>query len=339
MFKFLRKIISLIFGLIILILAICEIKIPEKDIINLTYNTSYEKIAWDLNCIMHNPQKIYNSSIFIGPSWVQGGINDSILSNNGYQSLNFGVNHSGSDLDFYLVSRIVKYKPKIILLHRFPNGQDVFHPMMPLLMSPIEHFSIFKNYSIKFTLTYYPKRFYFVVKYLTLKIVNPFSLNKKYYSKFGWRSEGFKNIHLDKKNVIKILDEQKFFNIRLKNEYFNNSNILTWANFKYKYIWRYFYSNFINGNGENARVKTLLFCQLNHIKVAEIYVPHFADALYDSKFNDNQYYFKSKAIKETCYHLKNVSFLSEQKYWFDLDHFNTNGSNLFTDSILLVLPR
>jgi hypothetical protein len=340
--QFIRRVLGFVLLIVITVLLICEIQIPDYQVIRITENTSYEKIAWNLRIINNDRSKITNSSIFIGPSWLQGGISDSMLNANGIKSLNMGVNHAGADLDYYLVSRIIKYKPKYIFLHRFPYGQGVFHPMMPLLMSPLKYFSNFKNTSSDFLFKFIPKRFYFVLKYLYDQLfdnnqLNTATKNKKF--RFGWRPEGLFHINLDHNKVNELKDEKITLNARINAEIFNENNILVVKNNAIKNGWRRVYSNFFTGNGEDARSKTIALCEADNIEVAELYIPHFADACYDAKLDSNQYFFRKKGVSKPCYHLKNVSFLSNQDCWYDIDHLNTKGSCLFTDSIMQILPR
>ena len=339
--QFIRRVIGFLLLIVIIVLLICEIQIPDYQVIRITENTSYEKIAWNLRIINNDSGKITNSSIFIGPSWLQGGISDSILNSNGIKSLNMGVNHAGADLDYYLVSRIIRYKPKYIFLHRFPNGQSAFHPMMPLLMSPLKYFNNLKNTSSNFLFKFIPKRLYFVLKYLFNQVfdnhLNTASKNKK--CKFGWRPEGSSYINLDQNKVNELKDQKITLNARINSEIFDENDILVLENNNLKNGWRRVYSNFFIGNGEDTRSKTISLCEEQNIEVAEIYIPHFADACYDVKLDSNQYFFRKKGVSKPCYHLKNVSFLSNQDCWYDIDHLNTKGSCLFTDSIIQILPK
>jgi hypothetical protein len=340
--QFLRKIFGFVLLILITVLLICEIEIPDLQVIRITENTSYEKIAWNLKMISSNDDKITNSSIFIGPSWLQGGINDSMLNSKGIKSINMGVNHGGADLDYYFVSRIIPYKPKCVYLHRSPTGQRVFHPMAPLLMSPLKYVSIFKNTSSNFFFSFIPKRMYFVLKYLYNLVFDNdelSSITKIKQSQFGWRPEGSAHINLDQ-NSVKVLSNEKIvLNARMKKEIFNEKGILVIENNALKSRWRQIYTNFITGNGEKARLKTISLCDVENVKVAEIYIPNFADACFNSQIDSNQYFFRKNGDSNPCYYLKNVSFLSNQDCWYDIDHLNTKGSCLFTDSIIKILPK
>ena len=338
--KFLKKLFGVSVLIFLVIIAICETSISDQNVIRLTQNTSYEKIAWNVRLINDNHEKITNSSIFIGPSWLQGGINDSMLNSFGYKSINMGVNHGGADLDYYFVRRIIEYRPNFVFLHRFPMGQGVFHPMMPLLMSPIEYFRNFNNTSTDFVFKFIPKRLYFVLK----SVFSAFddkdsSFVNKNINNYGWRPEGYSHINFDQIKTNGSLSEKISLNDRIKNEIFNKSGVLVYPNNYIKNTWRYVYSNFSCGNGEDARIRTIAMCDNAHVKVAEIYIPNFPDACFDAKLDSNKYFFRRQGISKPCYHLKNVAFLSNQNYWFDQDHLNTKGSCLFTDSIYKILPK
>jgi hypothetical protein len=339
---FFKKIAIFVLLVLFVILGICEIEIPDAYVIRMTQNTSYEKIAWNLQLINSNPKKITNSAIFIGPSWLQGGVNDSLLNSCGYKSINMGVNHSGADLDFYLVSRIIKYKPKYIFLHRFPNGQGVFHPMMPLLMSPLKYFSNFKNTSSDFLFKFIPKRLYFVLKYIGTHVSRKGQTrlleieNKK--SQFGWRPGGFSRINLNRNELKKLVDDKIILNCRINAEIFDENGVLVVKGISLINIWREVVSIFFSGNGETVRSKTISLCDKANVKVAEIYIPCFQDACYDTKFDSNRYFFRKRGVSNRCYYLKDVSFLSNQDCWYDVDHLNTKGACLFTDSLIKILP-
>ena len=328
--------ISIVFSTI---LSICEIQIPDYYVIQMTENTSYEKVAWNIKIIKNNHCRITNSSIFIGPSWLQGGINDSILNSYGFNSINMGVNHGGADLDYYFVSRIIRFKPRFIFLHRFPKGQELFHPMMPLLMSPLSYMSNFKNINSN----YIPQRLFFVFKYLSYRFFNfnKVILRKEFeFSQYGWRPEGYSHIKLEKEKLKEMLIEKCLTNRMMRKVRFDSNGILIKSINSKETIQEWMATKYFHiGNGEQARNKAFLLCRKNKVRVAEIYIPYFLDAYYDKKYDLNQYYYQSTGLSKKCYHLQNVAFLSNQSFWYDLNHLNTQGSCLFTDSIYKILPK
>jgi hypothetical protein len=327
---FLHKILFLVLLSIICIISICEIKITDEKVIKITSETSYEKIAWNLKLLNQNNTRFKNSYVFLGSSWVQGGINDSLLTSKGINSINMAVNHSGADLDYYFTKRIIPFKPQKILIHRFPNGQGVFHPMIPLLMTPLEYVSTFKQITFNFIFNFIPKRFFFVIK--SLLIWEDLKPEKDLSKYFGWRSEGNSNIKYDSIQQNNLLNEKINLRSIIKSEQIASNGIRKSTN-TYKNIWRRLLSIIWFGNGELIRIKNIQICNKSKIDVQELYIPNFADALYDSKHNDTNYFFIPTGFRNECLFIKNVSFLANQKFWYDPDHLNTIGSNIFTDSL------
>ena len=330
---FLFRITLLIFLFALCLISFCEIIIPDDKIIEMTKETGYEKIAWDLNLINHDSARISNSIIFIGSSWVQGGINDSILCTKGRgKFINLAVSYGGADLDYYLINKIIKFHPKKILIQRFPKGQKVFHKMMPLLMSPIEYIITFGQCNTHFIFTYIPERFFFVIKSLLPKDE---IFSNHFFKYYGRRSEGFKYVICEDFNKKTIILNKKAERQLNKVEFINSDGVKQNINSKnvYNNIWRVFLSYTIFGNGEVVRKSTIELCNSKNIDVNEFYVPHYADAIFDEKNIDTNYFCRPDGFKNKCIFIKNVAFLANQKNWLDPDHLNSVGSNVFTDSI------
>lgn len=279
--QFIRRVFGFVLLILMAVLLICEIEIPDSQVIRMTQKTSYEKISWNLDLIRNNSKRITNAAVFIGPSWLEGGINDSILNSRGYNSINMGVSHGGVDLDYYLVSKIIAFKPKIIFLHRFPDGQVLFHPMTPLLLTPSRHVVTFHNLSSNFVFEFIPKRFYFVMKFLFLKVFDFFykplnSSNK--FRFYGWRPNGNTFAYTMKRQADELVYNKIIFNERIASELINENGVLTYSNNSLKNslknCWRHVYSKLYTGNGEFARTMTISLCKEKNINVAEIYIPH-----------------------------------------------------------------
>src|SRR5690606_40166584 len=119
---FLTKISFFFLALTVCILCLSQIHISDEFVVEQTSGTSYEKLAWDIKKLEH-PDELDNVNVFIGPSLIQGDINDSILSAKGINSVNLGINHNGFDLDHYIAKRILeKSKPGKIYLYRPRDG-------------------------------------------------------------------------------------------------------------------------------------------------------------------------------------------------------------------------
>jgi len=145
---------------------LASIEFNDQFIIDQTKGTSYDKIAWNLNLINNNPEKISESIIFLGPSLVQGGICDSTLNSNGYKSINMGVNHNGAEISSYFVNRLIKYHPKKIYIHLSKYNIPEMHPMTPLMYTPSSLLSNGQEVNFHF-ITYIFKRLPFVFKYFS----------------------------------------------------------------------------------------------------------------------------------------------------------------------------
>ena len=334
--RFLTNSIFFILLLFVCLISICEIKISDKKIIEISCETAYEKIAWNLILLNTDSQRISNSYVFIGPSTTMNGINDSLLSTKGFKSINFGVNHSGADLDYYFTKKLLLLNPKKIFIQRFPTNIGIFHPMMPLLMSPCDFIFNFKQITIPFVFNYIPKRFYFVIKSL---VTFGNQKTKNYLvKKYGRRPSGLSHMIMSPEQDIKLINEKRFLRLSNKIESIGENGIKK-SNHFYKNIWRGILSFFLFGNGESVKKLTIELCNQKNINLTEIYIPNYADAIFDSKYIDTNYFSRPISIKNKCLYVKNVSFLANYTYWGDNDHLNTKGSNIFTSSIYFYLLK
>ena len=79
-----------------------EIEFSDKFIISKTEGTNFEKIAWNLQLIEKDPDRIRESTVFLGPSLVLNSINDSLLDSKNIKSVNLAVNHLGNETMLFL---------------------------------------------------------------------------------------------------------------------------------------------------------------------------------------------------------------------------------------------
>ena len=135
---------------------------------------------------------------------------------------------------------------------------------------------------------------------------------------------------------IKLINEENIIRLSNKIESIGNDGIRK-SKFFYKNVWRLLLSYTFFGNGEFVRKSTIKICNQQHINVSEIYIPNYADAIFDSKYIDTNYFCKPSIFRNKCVFVKNVSFLANQSYWADINHLNTKGSNVFTNSLYCYL--
>ena len=70
--------------------ALNEITFSDEFIIEKTVDTEYKKVAWNLDLLNNNPERINGKLIFLGSSLVQGGIQDSPPDDNGDAFIKYG---------------------------------------------------------------------------------------------------------------------------------------------------------------------------------------------------------------------------------------------------------
>lgn len=327
--QFITKISYFSIVMLICMVGMALIHIDDEFVINKTCNTSYEKLAWNLLKIK-DAEQLKNADIYIGPSLIQGDVNDSMLNANGIKSVNMGINHNGFDLDHYIVKRVLENaEPGKIYLYRPRDGGSLSHPMMPMLLNPFEYYSIFGQFPLTYIQTYFPKRLYFVMQYLAGFIYT----DKQDYqpSKYGFRGEENSVIN-SMKNDEEAIAEEIAKREDFKEVGINEDGTFYTANTRKKYVRKYLF--YYRGAAEPMRTVSVQQIQSKGIPFSEIYMPTYYDAIID-EHTDNRYYFRKPLnYKYDCLTLNNYSFLNDSNLWFDHHHLNSNGSAIFTDSLL-----
>jgi hypothetical protein len=319
--------------LLLTILIICEIKISNNTIIRLTKNTGYEKIAWNL--IYIDNFNFEDKSVFIGPSLVEAAINDSILCALNLSAVNLGVNHPGSDLEFYFYSKVInKGKPKNIILYRPKMGVKSMHPLSALFYSPSEYFRLFSfNAGINFFIEFLPKRFYFALKHWYLNFIENVITNNLLnynFTKFGFRPR--KNSVFTKAKKIEMINEEikrrKVFKFSGFNEFgfTRPTSIVKFPIYIFNYL--------VNGSGENLRERLIYDCKLRKINILELYIPTYPDALLNNTFD---FIFNPPYLNRTIKNPLNFNYLNGDEYWNDKSHLSNIGADLFTKKIVSYL--
>lgn len=291
----------------------------------ITENTMYNKVAWDI-MIVNDTARLNNANIFIGPSYVKGGIDDSIMSVRGIKSVNMGINRAGFDIDHYWVKRITeKSHPKMIFLYRPVDRGTVLHPMVPLLYSPLEYLREFRQFPVDFIFKYIPKRLYFVFRHLFIRL--SFQKKKFDFPRYGFHEE-------NEYNIPSLLYDDAVLSseMSIRKEYgkngINDDGTLITEN-RFEAWWQKFYK----GTAEPMRTKTMNFLNRRHIPASEIYVPKYFDAIIDEKTNVRSHFRKPVQYKYPCLTFNNFSFLADAALWTDLHHVNRIGATILTDSL------
>jgi hypothetical protein len=311
--KFLLKITWFSFLLVVFVVLLAEVRLSDEYLIQKTYGTSYEKIAWNLNLIRNRPQSIKGAIVFLGPSLVQGGVSDSILANKGTGSLNMGVNHTGKEIELYFLNRILEYRPKAIYL--FANKSSInLHPMTPLLYSPSQLLKSGQivNYSF---LDYLLGRVSFVFDYL------------------GWIFKRDEKTKYNFSTYGTVFDNGYMVPAEFENEKRLGHAVPQKKSSVIRTVWRKvfgFYCNYICDGYSQLRFAELAHenAQLEGVKVYGLQVPVATD--FGTETPEISFLKKDMDIKR----LKSISSLDSSIYWFDAHHLNKEGAIVFTSELV-----
>lgn len=318
---------------IISIICICEIKVSDASIVAMTAGTPYEKLAWDIEMLNHHPERFDNAIVFVGPSLVQGGVNDSLLSKKGIKGINMGVNHFGYDMDYYVTKRVVENThPKKIYLFKSQDGGAMLHPMIPMAISPIQYWHIFQQFPLNFISLYYPKRLYFVVRSLIITMTG----EKNNYTPtqmYGVREQ--EETGVSEKIDSNAIDEHKNTLAMYKKNIINEDGTYPTQSSLKKY-WRKALS-IVRGTPQPLTSYTVTLVKKKGIEVSYLYMPVYYDALIDNLTDDRSYFIKWAGDKEKTLQFANYSFLKDYKLWADYHHLNAKGSAIFADSLANML--
>lgn len=332
--KFVIKIIKIVFIIVLAVIIIGEIKISDEKVIKLVPE-DYSKVIWNIELINNRPNLIKGSVVFIGSSLIDQGISDSLLCAKGLQSINMGVSRAGFDLDYYFVSRILKFNPRMIYLIRMPNGSSQGHPITPLLMSPINHLVTFKQFNLNFIRSYIPKRIFFVIKSVLTSDSKIAEKDTKFYGQTYLKN---KYLKLDNSQLVKFMYESKKKLENVNHDSIDNNGIHI-SKSKIGNIWRYFISYFIYGNGEKIRNQTHKLCMANDVLSREIYIPWYADAFFNKEMRQSNRRNFVYSGQSDCLFIKDMEFLNNPNNWRDINHLSYEGSLLYTDSLFQLLTR
>lgn len=345
--RYLKELSIIVFIVFVGTYILSEKSFSDDFIIYKTIDTHYKKVAWNLNTINNRKELLDNSTIFLGSSIVQGGINDSLLNSAGIKATNMGVPHNGNELTLYFQNRILKSSnPKKIIYLKGKIPYSGLHKLTPLLYTSSE---LLKNgQTINFDyLNFLFKKSKLSLEYFTYNLIG----RKTDYDGHGpFLSKSFGQINVT--NEILESDYYKYigtgegtrmdenFNLYL-NDYLyktekNDSKIVkTLKQFKRKTTQLILKNNFFF-NRENQQkfilnaVKGAKKHEVNH---EMIYIPILIDVGSNYAYS-RSYYRKGPLDDNGIIHLGSYDFLADRDYWDDKDHLNQRGSELFTERII-----
>ena len=329
-----------LFGLAILCLtfAIGHITISDDYIIHKTKDTSYEKIAWNINVLNNDPDKIRGSIVFLGPSLIQDGICDSTLQAHGIKAINMSVNHGGNELELFFLEKVLKHAPKKVYLHLSKEVYVKLHPMAPLMYSPMSLMKCGQTLNVTF-IDYLFKRAAYVLDYLVWKLIHE-SEGKLYYSEFGVRYEKteYSEAEYDSINQESVVELYEYPNFQLNSFRFKSEQGMSGPRMTIKQIIR-----FLKYTGKNLNFLFNARCQQtfvtkafeagqeNGIEVAEFYMPVIVDAKVGQNFTELSYGQRETKSVES---LQNFAFLNQGQYWFNMNHLSKKGALTFTEQLI-----
>lgn len=318
-----------------------SIKLPDAYIINKTKNTSYEKVAWNLEVLNHHTEKIKNHFLFFGPSLFQTGICDSTLTSLGYPSINLAVNGAGNELELYFLKRALPYSPKKVFLHISKDIHHSLHNMTPLLYAPQDLISEGQCINADF-FKYLFKRASYVLDYL---VGFYSSSNQTHYTAnikaYGSRSDdsGFTNETYSKISENEMKDyfesSQLLENGCIKNNEKGKSGFI-FTMIKIRRYFLYFMSNnnFFNNTKSQETFAKKSFIQADKygVELSELYTPVIADAKSAKQFDKTFY---TTQNNKNVISLNNFSHLNKSDYWADMTHLSKNGAQFFTKELVM----
>ncbi len=314
--KFILNAVFFLIVLTIIVFLIDCITISDEYVIEKTKNTSYHKIAWNLNLINHHPEKIRGSIIFLGPSLVQGGICDSTLTANGIKSINMGINHHGKEMELLFLNKILAFKPAKVYLHLSKYELTALHPMTPLLYDPLTLLFNGQSFNVPF-LNFLFHRISFVLDFVLWSFTHT-DITKYFYNEYGvvYQKTEFTN------ESYATIQTNQLLSPDYKNG--NYRNYIRHFAIKFNFI-------FNTHSQEIFVLKAFEYAKDQNIKLEEIYLPALMDAKVKKDF-DSTFYCSQNNVVATS--LKSFSFLDEFFCWTDQNHLSRKGAIIFTHELV-----
>ena len=339
------------FGLAIIIgcFFLSEIEFSDSYIVYKTKDTAYKKIAWNINLLKNNEERIKGSIVFLGSSIVQGGINDSLLNNSGINAINMGVPHNGNEIGLYFIERLKDKKPSSVILLKGKTPYQGLHKMTPLLFRSTKLLQIGQNINLDFI------KYLFKRTKLSLEYIFYVEQNESYESSFKTFLERQYGVVYDKNEISQEVyhnivisgiwsRNDEYFNL-YKNDflYLNEQNdaeiVKMFKIFKRK-ITRSFYveNNFLNNSKCQQKFvdQSIELALSRNISIEKIYIPILIDVNYYEGYK-RSIYGSSLNDKIGIIDFESYNFLKTKEYWADENHLSENGSVLFTSKLLAKL--
>ncbi|MDC6366859.1 MULTISPECIES: hypothetical protein [Flavobacteriaceae] len=344
--KFLVQLIVLSAVLLAVCFGLSCVKFSDGFIVHKTKDTAYKKIGWNLNLIKNKPERIKNSTIFLGSSLVQGAINDSLLVLSGVNAINMGVPHNGNEIGLYFTERLKNMSPKEIIILKGKTPFKGLHKMTPLLYTSITLLGNGQGINSDY-IQFIFKKSKLCLEYLFFNLSSS-ETEYENYNKFLQKSYG---VIYDKHEIPQHVYDYTMANFSGKksDQYYNlyqndflytnetddNSvtNYLKVAKRRLvKKVW--VESDFINNVGAQERfVQSIIQIGIdNKIAIRKIYIPKLVDVnTYSGYVRDD--YQKVPSDSVGVYSLQDYGFLKSREHWADFDHLDESGANLYTQQI------
>lgn len=331
------------FTLILFAFCFClsEVEFSDDFIVEKTTDTAYEKVCWNLDMIRNHSNKIENSTIFLGSSYILGGVNDSILNSQGHNAHNFGVRHNGNDLNLYFLRRLAPLNPKAIYFLKSKTNFSELHKLTPLLIRPSILIKDGQTINLTFV-SYLFKRVKLVVEYLFYTNEDDISEHRSSHNDFGIvydEKQISKTDFNSKETVERMRRTQERFSIYKNGYLFAEEKLNDSFQNKIKALKRKltlkFYSenNFItNCDSQNNFIETAKgICKDKSIGFYQLYIPVVSDIRPFANYEGELY-----RKKESDFHIvvfENYYFLNNYLYWADEHHLTKTGAEIFTKKI------
>lgn len=346
--RFLIKISSLSVVVLLVCFLLSELEFSDAFIIEKTKDTAFEKVAWNINLINNNSEQIKGSTIFLGSSLVQGGINDSLLNAKGFKTINMGVPHNGNEIPLYFLNRLKDKKPKEVIILKGNTPFQSLHKMTPLLYTSSQIFSFGQSINLDYVRFLF-KKTKLALEYMFYKNAsNTVTLDlfkKKYGVIFDEHTiseetyESWVN-----QNLVKKGDE--YYNLYQNGFLYNkeknaNTVIKRLKIFKRKTVYHLWSKNnfLTNIDSQENYIKTSYkICNTKGIQFSKIYIPKLIDV-------NNYMGYKRNTFKQTetdylgVIFFKDYNFLKKRNHWADADHIDESGANLFTLELMNYLVK
>lgn len=305
------------------------VRTSDEFIIYKTTNTSYDKIAWNLDLINNHSEKINGSVVFFGPSLIQGGISDSTLMAHGVKAVNMGLNHHGNEMSLYFLNRVLPFNPKKVFLHLPKATLQNIHPMTPLVYTPDALLSDGQSVNIAF-LNYIFKRLPFVMEYIVWNMGSS-KITEPPCKVYGIKNSGFKysetTYNTIKKNVLKskpvgsvAIIANKIYQLYYDLRSSSMGNFTYITNFAFN-----------TRSQQDFVLNAFAKCESGKIEISQLFLPIIEDVIVRKDF-DSSFYYPRKIIKIES--LRNFTMFDKAEYWYDPVHFNRKGAEKFTCELL-----